>query len=251
MALKNYNNNEKSINNVTFSSIVFSNSESNIAHSRFSVGYFNKVMRVGIALQNNKNSNNSYATYDTENQINVYVSYSKAYVLSKMIDKLKQDDSIHNVCIELKNGLLKISDGSEYGVNTPCFSISYANESGEVTEVIYQTKNNLSGAYNYNEDGYKTIDFPDVELDTFQMVLDEYYRASSYAIAATVMEASMYKRNYITDIIKGIADKVGYNHNSGFKSYNSKTFLNNNSNTTSIKPKEYESSSFEELVNNM
>ena len=255
MALKNYNNNERNITNSTFSSIVFSNSESNIMHSRFSISYFNKLMKISIALRNNAGSNDSYATYDTDNQISVYVSYTKAYMLRKMIEKLQQDPDVHNVCIELKNGLLKVSDGSEYnGTGAPCISISYADEAGNVSEVVYETKNNFTAAYNYSDGSYETETFSNIEIDTFKMVLNEYYKAASYAVAATVMEASMYKRNYTTDILKGIAGKVGYEIGGNSKQFNSKTFLSNNNNRTasnnnSFVPKEYESSSFDELAN--
>ena len=137
MALRNYNNNERNITNSTFSSIVFSNAESSIMQSKFSIGYFNKLMKISIALRNNAGSKDAYATYDNDNQINVYVSYTKAYMLARMIEKFQQDPNIHNVCIELKNGLLKVSDGSEYnGAGVPCISISYADESGNAMVVM-------------------------------------------------------------------------------------------------------------------
>lgn len=255
MPLKNYNNNEKSITNSTFSSVSFSNPESKIMQSKFSISYFNRLMKISIALRNNANSNDVYATYDTDNQVSVYVSFSKAIMLKTMIDKLKSDPDIHNVCIELKNGLLKVSDGSEYGTNSTCISISYADESGNVQEVIYECKTDYhTAAYNYSDGSFSSEIFNDLELDSISMALEQYYYASSYAVAATVMEANMYKRQAQIDLIKAIADKVGV-QTGGVKQFNSKTFLsnNNNSNKGALNgiPKEYEATSFDSIANNM
>lgn len=257
MALRNYNNNDKGPINATFSSIAFSNTDSKIMQSRFSISYFNKLMKVSIALRNNANSNDAYATYDTDGQISVFVSFSKAIVLSKLIDKFKTEKDINNVCIELKNGLLKISNGAEYGTDNPCISISYADEAGNINEVVYETKTNYyTGAYNYNDGKFSSETFPNIEIDAFDMALNEYYKAQSYAQAAAYMEASMYKRQSLYDLIKSIADHVGAS-SSNNKQYNNKTFLsnngtmNNNSNKINDIPKEYETTSFDDIAKNM
>lgn len=259
MALKNYNNNERQITNTTYSSISFSNPESKIMQSKISISYFNKLMKISIALRNNAGSNDAYATYDTDNQVSVYVSFVKAEMLKRMIDKFINDESIHNVCIELKNGLLKICDGSEYGINNTCISISYADESGNVNEVIYECKSNYhTAAFNYSDGQFSTEVFKDIELESFSMALEQYFYASSYAVAATVMEASMYKRQAIYDIIKSIADKTGASSDN--KQFNNKTFLSSSNNQSRNNnknggmngiPPEYESTSFDSIASNM
>ena len=105
MPIKTYNNNDKQPTTTTFSSVAFSNPESKIMASRFSITYFNKLMKISIALRNNAGSNDQYATYDNDNQISVYVSSMKAEILRRMIYRLQTEDDIHNVCIELKNGI--------------------------------------------------------------------------------------------------------------------------------------------------
>lgn len=265
MALKNYNNNDKNITNTTYSSIAFSNPDSKIMQSRFSISYFNRLMKISIALRNNAGSNDAYATFDTDNQVSVYVSATKAHILHMMIEKFKHGvssdgEEINNVCIELKNGLLKIF--KNYTTNTICFSISYADETGRVNEVIYETKGPdiYTAAYNYEDGKFSTESFNDIELEYFDMALEEYYKASSYAIAATVMEASMYKRDSQYQLIKQIADKVGVSTSSG-KAFNNKTFLsNNNSNSkpsfsngsiSSDIPNEYETTTFDSIAESM
>jgi hypothetical protein len=254
--MKTYNNNDRQITNTTYSSITFSNPNSTIMASRFSISYFNKLMKISIALRNNANTNDAYATYDTDNQVSVYVSNMKAAVLSAMIGELISNKDIHNVCIELKNGLLKISDGTDYNSKNVCISISYADEVGNVNEVVYETKSDVySGAYNYNNGEYSTTTFANLELNTIRMALDEYYKASSYAVAASVMEANMYKRNGQYELIKAIADKVGAQPASGEKKpFNNKTFLSgsssNSSGITGV-PAGYETSSFDSIASSL
>jgi hypothetical protein len=175
-----------------------------------------------------------------------------------LIQKLKEDPNTHNVCVELKNGLIKISDGSEYGSSSPCISISYASEDGSVHEIVYQTKSGFhTGAINYSNGSYQTEYFDDIELDAFEMTLDEYYKASSYAIAASVWEANMYRHEYETNLIKSIAEKCGVqvgSNNSNPAKFNNKTFLSNNStsqNSGSMIPKEYESSTFDDIASGL
>ena len=260
MAFKAYNNNDKTPVCTTYSGISFSNPESTIGQTKISISYFNKVMKISIAARNNGNSNNDFATYDNDNAVSVYVSNIKARILYLLIERLKNDTDTHNVCVELKNGLIKISDGTEYGSSSPCISISYASDDGSVHEIVYQTKAGFhTGAANYTDDKYEKVEFDDIELDTFAMALDEYYKASSYAIAASVWESNMYRHEYEINLIKSIAEKCGVqvgNNNSNPAKFNNKTFLsgnstNNNTSNSSMIPKEYESSTFDDIASSM
>lgn len=264
MPMRSYNNNERQLTNTTYSPVSFSNPESKIMPSRISIAYFNKLMKISIALRNNAGSNDKYATYDTDNQISVYVSFGKAYMLYHMIQRLREQPGIHNVCIELKNGLLKISDGSEFGSNSPCISISYADESGNVNEVVYETKTDIhTAAYNYSDGQFSTEVFSNLEVDLIALTLCKYYEASTYAVAATVMEAGMYKRNSQYELIRSIAEKVGASTSSSKNSggnFNNKTFLSGTPNNTSqydnsddgsMVPKGYDIESFESFAASM
>lgn len=260
MAFKSYSNNDKSPICTTYSGISFSNPESSIGQTKISISYFNKVMKIAIAARNNNGSNNDYATYDNDNAVCVYVSNIKARILYLLIQKLINEPDTHNVCVELKNGLIKVSDGSEYGSSSYCISISYASEDGSVHEIIYQTKEGYhTGAANYENGSYQTVAFDDIELNAFMMALDEYYKASSYAIAASVWEANMYRHEYESNLIKSIAEKCGVqaSSNANPAKFNNKTFLSNtgsgssNDNANSMIPKEYESSTFDDIAASM
>lgn len=263
MAFKNYNNNNNGPVSTTFSPITFSNPASQVDQTKFSISYFNKLMKVSIAKKLSGGNNDQFANYDNDNAFVVFVSFSKAKILLDLIQKkLLVEPDVHNVCIELKHGLLKVSDGIEFGSDTPCISISSADSSGNVSEVIYQCKKDFyTGAYNYNNGKYSTESFDDLEMDTFVMVLEEYFKASSYAIAASVMEAGMYKRDSQYNLIRSIADKVGASTQNGSGGgYNSKTFLagdgGGNSGTNmgggmNGVPREYESASFDDIARSM
>ena len=267
MAFGNYNNNKDNApTNTTYSPITFANPESSVSQTRFSISYFNRVMKISIAQRNNSGSNNDYATYDTDNQVNVYLSATKAKMLHDLILLMQQDDAIHNVCVELNSGLLMVSDGHEFGARNTCFIIQYASEDGHVNQAIYECKSGfLKGAYNYNPENntFQTKNFDNIELDTFIMTLDEYYKASSYAIAASIMEASMYKRHATNDLLNAIAEKVGAKGNRG-GNYRSTTFLSGDGsgNSSSFSshndisramnvPTEYQESTFADIASGL
>ena len=252
-----YNNNDDyKPTSTVYTPFSFSNPNSSICKSRLTAEYFNKLLKINIALQSNENSGDSYAKYDNNNQVSVYVSYTKAKMLYDLIQQMKSDSKIFNVCIELKGGLLTVSNGSEYGTSSPCISISVGDESGNIRTVIYETKTNYhKGAKNYKDSKYDDVTFDNLELEAFENLLIQYYNASSYAVAATVMEASMYKHNGIKDTLHAIASKVGAVESKNSGNYNSKSFLSNNNSNSNYSssmdniPTEYEQSSFEDIAN--
>jgi hypothetical protein len=255
MSFKSYsnNNNDNQPTNTTYTPISFSNPESEVSQTRISISYFNRLMKISIANKLSGGSNDQYASYDNDNQASVYISFTKAKILLDLIkNKLLADDDVHNVCIETKQGLFKVSDGVEFGSTMPCISISSADASGNVTETVYQCKNDFyTGAYNYSDGKYSTMKFDDMELSTFMMVLEEYYKSSSYAIASSIMEASMYKREGHYSLTKSIADKVGVvTNNTKSGNYNSKTFLAGDGNMTGSSSG-YESATFDDIANSM
>lgn len=264
MALGNtYNSNDKQPVSVTYSPISFSNPNGNVAQTKLNISYFNKLLKIGIANKKQNNGNNSYDSYDNDNQAAVFISVTKAKIILDLLDDLTCKDDVHNVCIEVKNGLFSISDGTEFGVNSPCIVIRSVDEAGNINTAIYETKSDYhKGAYNYNEsDGtYEDVFFNTIEFDLIKILLEQYVKASTYAIAATVMEAGMYKRNAMADVLYNIGRKVGVvedNNNGG--SRNNSSFLSNNARNNSSSngsngldiPKDYETSTFDDIASKM
>ena len=266
MALNTYNNNQDNRPSVNvYTPMTFANPDSKVQPTRLSISYFNRVMQLAIAQKIGNGTTDEYAQYNNDNQVKVYISYRSAKLLHDGILKMLDPNSgINNICIETKNGLLKVSNGVEYGSETFCISISYADNNGHVSEAIYQLKNNDQLAYNYSDGNFSIMTFPELELNTILMCLEQYYEASSYAIASTIRESMMYRDRAIYDTINAIANKVGAktpnntSPNSG--SFSNRTFLQNNSGNTysggssggmNGVPKEYNQSSFDDIVSSM
>ena len=254
MSFNTYNNNDRQPVNITYSPVSFSNPEVENA-SRLNISYFNKLLQVSIQKRNG--TKNNYATYDTEHQSTIFLSITKAKMLYDLIEKMKTDDTINNVCVETNKGLITVTK------NPTTISISSSDDAGNVTTTVYEIKKNYHKvAYNYNmESGtYTDMYFNDIELDTFENVLLQYYNAGTYAFAASVMEANMYKHNSIRNTIYAIAEKVGAttgsNNGNGGGYSNKSQFLNNspsNNNDGGMNgvPKEYESASFDDIAHSM
>ena len=255
MAYNNYNNNYKDDKPTTntYTPLSFANPDSAIMPSRLSISYFNRVMQIGISKRNPSSSLEDYPTYDLDNTVRVFISANKAKNLYEMCIRLKQDpDNIHNVCVETKNGLLKVSNGAEFGSNSHCISIITSDENNGIVETIYQFKGSETGYYNYDDNDFSTMELMNIEFDYFLMILDQYYLASSYAIPAVVKEATMYQQKAFKDLLTAVAKKTGAITNGG--SQNNKTFLQRN-NTTPMNVEsnnnEYTISTFDEVVSEM
>ena len=91
MSFKSYNNNDKQPTNTTYSPVSFSNPEA-LDGSRLNINYFNKLLQVTIQKRNG--TKNDFATYDTENTADIYISITKAKVLYDLMQMMKNDDSI-------------------------------------------------------------------------------------------------------------------------------------------------------------
>ena len=264
MAFNTYNNNQDRPNSNVYTPIIFSNPDSNLQQTRFSITYFNKVMQISIAPKDaTPSAANGYPTFNNTAAIKVYISYYQAKMLSEELKLMFHSDKtdMNNVCLETKNGLLKISNGKEYNSPSPVIAILYMATGGTViSEALYQCKQTYEIPYNYKDGSYSTHKYPSLEIDTFIMTLEEYYKAASYAIASSVSESSMYHNKAVYDIIRSIAGKVGANTSTSYSkapnqgSYNNHSFLNSN-NTNGINefdsnvPKEYQQSSFDDIVN--
>lgn len=226
MSYKNYDNNKKQPITNVYTPISFANPDGSVAQSRFSISYFNRLMRISIA--NKVSSDNQYPTYE-DKPTEVYVSADKAKILYNLIQMMKKSEDIHNVEIELKGGLLMISDGKEYKSGTPCFAIMFDNDNGKGVKV-YQTKiNPYRGAYNYSNGNYSVYTCDDYELETLEMVLYQYWQASSYAIAASVAESNAYRREYTMSILNSIGYKTGAITSNSSSNSSNKTFLSEDS----------------------
>lgn len=235
MAFESNNNTSKDqrpVSNV-FSSINLANADSSLQATKLTIGYFNRLMQISIAPRNPASPGEEYPTFNNQSAVKVYISYSQAKMLhDAMVDMFQNPKTDKkNICVETKHGLFKISNGEEFGSNSPCVSIMYVDGAlGKTVEAIYQMKNNYEVAYNYENGKFSTQKFPNLEVDILMVAFREYFNSANYAVASSIHEASMYRENYAQNILKSIANKVGAvqentRTNSAPNSFSNHTFL--------------------------
>ena len=201
MSFKNNNNNNDQPTTIVYTPISFANPEFNEG-SRFSVSYFNRLLKVSIAKKNG--TNGEFATYDNDNTSVIYLSHMKAKILYELIQQMQTDDTIHNVCVETNKGLFIVSDGQEFGSNTPCFVIKSADNNGNISSIIYQTKNNYNGAINYSDDGYTDRLIEGVELETFETS----HKSDTYIVSNFSQLENISSISVTFDVLKLLKSKV-------------------------------------------
>lgn len=217
--MNTYDNNENRPSVTTYTPLSFANPDSTLYASRLSISYFNRMMAISISPRNPVSPNESFPTYNKEGAIQIFITYTQAKLLHDgFIDIIHGKSKHHNVCVETKNGLLMLNDGVDKGTD-PYIAIHYVNKNSNTQSVTYyQFKRNYELPCDYVENKYDVIKFPDHEIDTFLMVLESYYNAASYAIAASVAESGMYRQRFINEALKSIAGRVGASLNFGGKS---------------------------------
>ena len=249
-----------------FSGITFTNPDSPIMQTRLSISYFNKMMCLTFEPRDYINTVREYPTYNKDLGVKTYLSNTKAkLLLEAMKDMFNNPNSNKtNVGVEVNSGVLKVSNGAEYGANSPCIALLYVKSTGDKGEIIYHTKVNYEAVYNFNDSTFTKFSYPNFEIETFMMALEQYYLASSYAIAASIAESNMYRENSHYELLRSIADKVGAGNNGGYnkgsKVYASKSFFvgktelspedDYNSNNQQV-PEEYSAQSFDEMVDSL
>ena len=205
-----YDNNANRPTVSVYTPISFTNPDSPFAQSRLSINYFNRMMQISIAPRVPATPNESYPTYSKNGQVSIYITAMQAKMLHDGFEAIMSGKSDHhNVCIETKNGLFMLNDGIDKGTE-PYAAIFYIGKGSGTTSVIhYQFKRSYELPCDYDGSRYDIIKFPDMEVQTLLMTLEAYYQASSYAIAASVAESSMYRNNNVYEALKAIAGKVG------------------------------------------
>lgn len=245
----NYNNNDNRPTLNMFSPISFVNLDSRIQQTRLAIGYFNRVMSIAIAEKMPGQN-----AFNNDAQIKIYLSARNAKLLHDGIMAMKEN-GYNNVCVETNKGLLEVSNGAQYGSDSPCVVIHYVQDNNAEGKIIYQMRADDKIPYNFSDGSYNTLSLPNYEFDTFVMALKQYWLASSYAIAASVHESHLYREKATTDLLRAIADKVGARTQGSAGGGKQHSFLNNNqgegNNPNGSIPQGYTQADFESIVGEM
>ena len=244
MAFNSYSNNKnanKPFEPDVYTAYRWNNAESKVDKTCMTTSMWNKMMKIGIYPLKETNGDN--VSFDMENGIMVYLNHHKAKVFATELRNFLRDPETYNGSgVSSGQGIITISNGSEFGSKDPVFVIRKIDDAGNViSSFAYETKTdyyfsvrNYTGGVEFN---HITDPYRNLEIEEMIMVLEEYCKAMSYTIAYSVLEGNKYNYDRILNRVNGIAEKLGVetnrtsNRGSGFSS--STNFFNKSNSTPS------------------
>lgn len=252
-----YNNNAKNEarNDYNFSSdsyYKFYNAESSVDKTAVKFSFWNNMLKVVIAPKSKNNATNNgdaFSTFDwTDGTTCAFITPIKAKMLHDEIEKFQNNpEGYTNVGIPLGasgNGIIYICNGKEFGINNPCMVIITVNNEGDAeSTAVYEFKTQYNFAirnYDVSNKNFERVFYDTIELDTFKVLLQQYYEAMSGAIAYSVINTNMRNNVRVKKSLEAIASKVGADLGYGNSNYGSSrrtgSSFFNNSNTGNSKP---------------
>jgi hypothetical protein len=214
-------NNKKNYDPTVYSPIQFKN-PNGVDPSMISIAFWRGLMKISISPKNEPKPGDKYDTYDHENNIAIHINHMKARILYNEIENfLKDPDKLNSVGVNSGvAGLLTISNGKEFGINSPVIVIRKMDETGKVIS-SYAYEFNANDYYtsirNFNEKTlkYDSIPCPNLELLVFQDALKSYYESASYATAYTVIDSMKFSNSRINTKLDLLLDNAGIKRQGG------------------------------------
>lgn len=242
MAYNSYNtfNNNKDYNKpydaMTYTPYRFNNGESTVDKTCITFSMWKQNLRIGIYP---RKSNSDEVTFDMENGINIYLNHTRARILAEEIKNFMRDPDLYNGCgVPTGQGIISINNGSEFGVSNPVITIRKLDETGNVTaSYAYECKSDFYFAVRgYNggkefKNEYESYRY--MELQCMVTMLEEYYKAMTYAIAHTVIDSNRYNQDRVQNRLNAVCEKLGVevkgygNNNRGSNYSNATKFFSN------------------------
>ena len=236
-----YNNNQGSNKNdpniTVYSNYRMNNAESLIDQTCLTFRYWKQSLCIGIFPR--KQTGGDEVAFDMDNGITIYINHTKARILKNELELFLQDPVKYNGSgVPSGQAAITISNGVEYGKNTPVLTIRKVNaDTGVVTSAFaYEFKTN----FHYSIRGYDGKNFV-AEYDAYKYleihqmitVLDEYIKASTNAIAFTVRDQSKFTETRTFNTLNSIAEKLGIEVRTGGSNkqrFNNNSYFNSASN---------------------
>lgn len=216
-----YNNNkyDKKVNidPTVYSAYKMSNTEG-IDPSQLNISFWNSTLKITISPK--KNTPNGEIAYDHDNNAVIYLSHTKARILAEEIIAFK-NGKINNVSVDTPKGIISISNGKEFGVNSIFLVIrTFDTENNKVSSsYAYEFRKGYHyGIRNFNEENlsdFEKVYYDELELDQFLTLLTEYYKAMTGAVAFTVIDQFKYNNSRVQTKLDSIAMKLGIEWNGG------------------------------------
>lgn len=216
MAFNNNNNKQEYSPVQVYSDYKMSNTNSPIKPSVMTHSFLRSQLVFTISPL--KPSNDGSINWDYKNGLSIYITHKKAFMLAQELKAFKENKDL--VCgVTSGNGCINIFKGTKYGVDSPVVVISKLDDKGAVmAEEIYH----INMDYHYAIRNFEPNDFSfdkqfynDLEIDQMIILLEEYYKAMTSAIAYSVLDKNKYNDTAAMNLLKATAAQVGVEIKSG------------------------------------
>lgn len=257
--MNSYENNEKRNYPTVYSNMRMSNQEG-LDPSRLSFSFtLNGLLKLTITPIKGTNEN-GFAQYDTDNEAVAFISYTKAKMLEKEIRNYLSTGTFSTgqsaFAINTKHGLVQIYDGKVEGVDGPLLAIIETNpNTGKVdAKYIYQFKRDyhyIITNYDESNGNFDTNNYPDIEIEIFADLLEQYYLSCSNAIAYSVINSNRYNQERLNNDLDALKAKAGIS--TGGNSYRGggNYFNRNNGNVPPVNQTQNSYQDLESKINSM
>lgn len=220
-----YNNNQGNGNKytvadtTTYSDYRMNNAESTIDPSCLAPRFWKQSLCLSIYPR--KNTGNDEVAFDTDNGVTIYLSHTKARMLANELRKFIENPVDNNSCgVHSGSAVVTISNGVEFGKNTPVLTIRKLDENGNVVSAFsYEFKQNYFSIKNYDGRNYNSDyeSYKNIEIEQLITLLEEFVKASTKAVAASV-HSSAFTLGRMDNKINEIAAQLGVETNSSSSS---------------------------------
>ena len=241
MSLGNtYDNNKRNadvFNPTIYSQYKFNNAEGEVDKTCISFHYWNSMLKISISPKKDVPSSDGQPVFDYENGISIYLNHTKARILAEEVKHFIADPVTYDNCgVSSGQGLITISRGTEFHSSSPLIIIRKVENDGSVlSSFAYQTKTDFHFSIRgYSEDGsfVKVSDeYNNLELLQLVTVLEEFYKASTCAVAFTVMDQLKWEHNRQREWRNSVSAKLGLDTpgGGGSRNFSSSSYFNNSS----------------------
>lgn len=187
-------------------------------------------------------TNTDYTTYEFDKKVQIWLSYTHAYMLKKEIERLlavNDKNELRSVSIAVKDTtIITFSYGDNYGSDNYVLSIANVTADGQIqNSYAYEFPDNRYTSiidFDPTTKNYKRNQLHNVEVDMFLKVLDQYVEAVTGAHAYMNRYYGRYDDNKQYNIIASMAEKLGVQTRGRYSRNNSEPgfFANGNNGST-------------------
>lgn len=189
------------------------NGDSEIDATCITFRFWKTNLIIGIFPRKNTGNEGEMA-FDMDNGISIYLSHTKARILKRELELfLKDPVTYSSVGVPSGMSIIYISNGVEYGKEVPVLTITKVDDDGKpVSSFAYEFHRDFHFSIrNYKQSSFDKIydEYNDLEIRQLITLLDEYVKASTNAIAFSVMDQHKYPHNRTDAKIEAIAQALG------------------------------------------